>query len=232
MKKALKKNIFYLSIILVLIVVALKLFAPAVYAVIIREGKFLETTQCIVYFAAFVMAIVVAWRFWKERHFLLLAGYALLGLGLFFVSMEEISWGQGLFHFEQPEYFEEHNVQNEFTLHNLDTVQPYLIRAYMAIGFLGAFAWLLFPKRLQQQKIWRYLIPEKHLLMYFLPTFFIYLYLEFAPGIESGFFQLDHFFVARDQEPPELLLSMGFFFFVLGNWMQLKRDQSTGSSSL
>lgn len=42
-----------------------------------------------------------------------------LGLFLFFAAGEEISWGQRIFGITTPEYFKEHNAQQETNLHNL-----------------------------------------------------------------------------------------------------------------
>jgi hypothetical protein len=45
--------------------------------------------------------------------------YAALGLLLFFVAMEEISWGQTLFGFATPEGWARINHQHETSIHNL-----------------------------------------------------------------------------------------------------------------
>ena len=37
----------------------------------------------------------------------------------FFSAGEEISWGQRIFHLKTPEYFAEHNTQDELNIHNL-----------------------------------------------------------------------------------------------------------------
>ena len=42
-----------------------------------------------------------------------------LGLFLFFAAGEEISWGQRIFGISTPEYFQQHNAQQETNLHNL-----------------------------------------------------------------------------------------------------------------
>jgi len=38
---------------------------------------------------------------------------------IFLASMEEISWGQHIFHFPSSRYFLENNLQEETNLHNL-----------------------------------------------------------------------------------------------------------------
>lgn len=54
---------------------------------------------------------------WPARYFLL--GWAAL---LFFLGMEEISWGQRVFGVETPEFLASRNLQNETNLHNLSTL--------------------------------------------------------------------------------------------------------------
>jgi len=62
----------------------------------------------------------------------------LLLLFMFFVGMEEISWGQRIIGIETSDFFMEHNHQREFNLHNLSFVK------YTKMLFHnGVLAWLL-----------------------------------------------------------------------------------------
>jgi hypothetical protein len=45
--------------------------------------------------------------------------YLMLGLLFFFIFGEEISWGQRILNLRTPEFFEQHNIQDEINLHNL-----------------------------------------------------------------------------------------------------------------
>lgn len=63
----------------------------------------------------------------------------LLGLFLFFVGMEEISWGQRLFDISTPEYLLERNYQLELTAHNLISA-----RYYTYIYFVVSVCFLIF----------------------------------------------------------------------------------------
>ena len=47
--------------------------------------------------------------------------FAVLALGCFYVTMEEISWGQRILNLATPEFFQKHNIQKEMNLHNLLT---------------------------------------------------------------------------------------------------------------
>ena len=54
----------------------------------------------------------------KKSRWFLFVTFA-LGLFLFFAAGEEISWGQRILGIETPEYFQQHNAQQETNLHNL-----------------------------------------------------------------------------------------------------------------
>lgn len=67
------------------------------------------------------------------KYFLL--GWAAL---LFFLGMEEISWGQRVFGVETPEFLASRNLQEEINLHNLSSV--YVNRLFYASVFLVGVA--------------------------------------------------------------------------------------------
>ena len=71
---------------------------------------------------ALVATMVVCFRrFWllhRQAKPLLLGMTLLFGLAFLFGAGEEISWGQRLFNIESPEFFLEHNAQEEINLHN------------------------------------------------------------------------------------------------------------------
>jgi hypothetical protein len=48
--------------------------------------------------------------------------YGVLSVGLLFVAMEEIAWGQFVFYFSTPGWMEKVNEQGEFTFHNIGPV--------------------------------------------------------------------------------------------------------------
>lgn len=47
--------------------------------------------------------------------------FTILALSCFYVTMEEISWGQRVLNLSTPEFFEKHNIQKETNFHNLLT---------------------------------------------------------------------------------------------------------------
>jgi len=65
-----------------------------------------------------------------------------LGLFLFFAAGEEISWGQRIFGIKTPEYFQQHNAQQETNLHNLvvgGVRLNKLIFSVILVGLLSLF---------------------------------------------------------------------------------------------
>jgi hypothetical protein len=72
----------------------------------------------------------------RTRHLILTI---LIGVFLFFVAGEEISWGQRIFHFSSQGFMKTYNLQNEFGLHNLDQFD----RNFLYPDFLGNVAFFL-----------------------------------------------------------------------------------------
>jgi hypothetical protein len=82
---------------------------------------------------------VKLWR--KKSKWFLFVTFS-LGLFLFFAAGEEISWGQRIFGIETPEYFQQHNAQQETNLHNLivgGVKLNKLIFSVLLVGLLSIF---------------------------------------------------------------------------------------------
>lgn len=50
--------------------------------------------------------------------------YGLFAVATLFVALEEVSYGQHLFGWRSPEFFQEHNLQGEVNLHNMLSSKP------------------------------------------------------------------------------------------------------------
>ncbi len=87
---------------------------PVAYIRATYEDMYGEWTQTFLFASAFVFSLVLATSSHRQRPF-----FILLSLALFYVVMEEISWGQRLFGFETPDFFRRHNLQDETNIHNL-----------------------------------------------------------------------------------------------------------------
>jgi hypothetical protein len=111
-----------------------------------------EWIQFILYSMAGVMG-VVTWRALKknswEKESLIIA---LFSIGCFFISFEEISYGQKIFNWQTPSLFKEYNFQQETNLHNFKGLNIHLL--FMAVGFYGGFAWVY--KHISRGAIYRF----------------------------------------------------------------------------
>jgi hypothetical protein len=63
-----------------------------------------------------------------------------LGLLLFFVAGEEISWGQRIFNIQSSEYFTQNNLQGETNLHNLEINGVKLNKVVFSVILFSAVA--------------------------------------------------------------------------------------------
>ena len=99
----------------------------------------------------------------------------------FVVAMEEISWGQRIFSVQSPEFFQTYNGQQEITLHNFLSRYP-LHMIFILAGLYGSFAWKFFPEKFKTRfpKLSQFLIPDRLLQWYFLPTALLYIYYDYA----------------------------------------------------
>jgi hypothetical protein len=198
----------------------LKIYSSEHYLAVIREDGPVEWLQAVFFLGASVFAFICANRFARKGRSVHSALFILFSVGLFFVAMEEISWGQRILRFDIPDSIKKHNVQGEFTIHNLDVIQYHiLIPMYIAVGFYGSFAWLalrrLGPGR-RESLGW--FVPDWFLAPCFLPVFAVYSYLRIGVyaywhGIAA--FPIGGSVVWRDQEPAEFLMALGFLLFTL-----------------
>jgi hypothetical protein len=78
-----------------------------------REDGIVQDSGAVFFLVAGI-AFLLAFARWPSVFTLL------LGLLFLFAFLEEISYGQRLFGFATPQYFLEHNVQQEFNLHNME----------------------------------------------------------------------------------------------------------------
>jgi hypothetical protein len=143
--------------------------------------------------------------------------------------MEEVSWGQRVFNIDNPASLDEApalvNLQGELNFHNMSVFPLHI--SFIIVGFYVAFARILVPRRLKEgyPRLVDLLTPHYPLFFYFFIPLSLYAYYEYlyrrylVPlGLEwSEFFSTDSFVIGNDQEPIELLLSLGFLLFVIAN---------------
>ncbi len=96
------------------------------------ENGILETLQWLVSAAAFFVGLACL-RYAKGRPWLML--WLMLGaMGSLYITLEEISYGQHIFKWETPEYWQAINDQNETNLHNTSSWFDQKPRLILLIG--------------------------------------------------------------------------------------------------
>jgi len=214
-----KVVVFTLPLIIICCFILLKILSSERYWNLVEEDHLVENLQSCVFFLGFVVTLFVAYRFFSTRQNFLGLLYLVLAFALFFVVMEEISWGQRIFNISTPTVIKEHNAQGEITLHNLGN-RPYISLVYTVVGFIGAFAWLpTLILRTRLRAMYRptvdFLVPPWYLTFYFFPVFVIYLYLDVCVFYFHRFLLNEQYIGVPEQEPAELLLALGFLLVVI-----------------
>ena len=219
-REKMKRLIFTIPISIFLFIVAFKLISghdSKAYIMINTEGGLIEYGTSIAYILAFAFALPVANSWWRQNHKIWALFYYLFAFAFLFVGLEEISWGQRLFGLQSPDFFKTYNSQAEITIHNLEWFRHYLHNTYILIGFWGSFSWLIVQRIAPKPylKFVKYFIPSWFLSSFYLPAFIIFIILEYTSGFG--------FFILKDQESVELILSLGFLLLVVTNFFRYSK---------
>ena len=111
---------------------------------LMREDSIVEDITFASLLLASGLGAGLAWRTRRNGETRWVWGFlAILSLGLFFVAMEEVSWGQWIFFFKTPASFEHLNRQGETNLHNLPGLfgrSEYLRLSFGVGGLAGLWA--------------------------------------------------------------------------------------------
>jgi hypothetical protein len=223
-KKLFKLIIFLFPTAFVICAVLVKNYRLNWYKVLfLREDSIIEWLTFIFYFIAFIVSCSISITFYRSNSALFCFMYMFLSIGLFFIAMEEINWGQRIFNVSTPQLLLNSNYQKELNIHNIKWFP--LHKLYIIVGFYGAFSRLLVPHKIKirYRSIVNLFVPDYYLFLYFFVVGSIYLYIEYVSSIAVTLFGdwagcgPGHFIIEKDQEPAELLLSCGFLLFVIIN---------------
>jgi hypothetical protein len=208
--------IFLFSVVLFVAAHGLARISPEIYRGLNKGdhgGGALEQVQAILYFAAFLLAVISAVRAYPSFSFWPLV---LFGVGAFFVFGEEVAWGQFLVGLEVPEFFQTHNQQRDLTLHNLNWIEDRYLHywAFFAVGLFGSIAWIVAPR-----------LPEPFLILippWYLTLFFMVCMAYFGHKTMASF-PFPH--LIAKQEASETFLSFGVFFMAMTNLLRCPYGQ-------
>jgi len=193
----------------------------------VLEGGILEITTEINYLICFFLAWYIYISFRNIGKKLLKWLYFLLSLGMLFIFLEEISYGQRLFNIEPPDYFKEKNRQDEINFHNMIgfglTKSMWIFK--FLIGLYGTFSLYLATKLISKKivpkkcvEIVSWICPNYILIPCFSTIIVQSIFVNFIIGKENINKVFDKFFVHfHGHEITELILSFGFLFFLSMN---------------
>ena len=114
----------------------LHLHQPVLYAYLTAEDSWGAYATFVLFFLS---SVVLSWALLKYPEFRKPGHFGLAAL-VFFIAMEEISWGQRIFHIDVPYVFRRYNVQKELNLHNFATAATYYYHYIVIVILVGTVA--------------------------------------------------------------------------------------------
>jgi len=192
---------------------------------LIEEDSILEYLQFVLYCLSGVASLKIFLSLKNdknERLYSLL--FLLFSIMLFFISGEEISWGQRILGIKTPEKMMELNIQRETNIHNLfgyDVNQM----AYILIGLYGIFSRKIITKFFpEKSKINIIFTPPKYLFGYFLFVFLAYfdrsfLNLNYDTVVDNVFRK---YTISQWLEVAELYLAIAILIYLKSSFINLK----------
>lgn len=196
------------------------------YKWFVTEDGFAESLQVVFYLMAFVFSLVVSVRHWRTGDRLMGLLYLGLAGALFFLIGEELSWGQRIFGWQTADTYVAINKQDETNLHNVYGVGAAFKWIQLLVGAFGTIPPLLVWRwnRLApyRDRLWA-VVPHYTLIAYFAMMFVWRIYRNLLEPPEEFYFVVSEY-----NEVLELVLAMGFFFFLIFQFRRLGRREYRG----
>ena len=192
------------------IVMAIKF--PIAYMKATYEDFYGEWAQVFLFAIVFILSLKLAFAGSRFRIF-----FILLALAGFYTCMEEISWGQRIFDIQTPDFFSNHNLQNETNLHNFLT-GPYATSTKRFIEYLlsaGLICYgLVYPAALALRARFAEWIYEKGL---FAPPLYLWPYFVLSAVLEFEVFSFN------EAEIAEILIPFAISIALLNHMFENNR---------
>jgi hypothetical protein len=188
------------------------------------EDAILEWGQVVLYVTAGAFAFVTALRLWRSGSRVPALAWLALTLGCVFVTGEEVSWGQRIFHWATPESLRAINRQGETNLHNIRSVLNGVNAVLLVGGLYGAVGWSVL-KRLRAKgrsldRAWLFVPP------FFLSSTFA---VVFAYKLSRfTVFHSSRYTIVRLGEWAELCFGFGLAAFAVLVYNRLRREEEVG----
>ena len=198
------------------------LMGKDIYKWFTREDGFAESLQVVFYFVAFILCLLVTRWQWKSGDRLVAILYSGLCVGFFFLTGEELNWGQRIIRWETSPSFAAINKQGETNLHNIYGVGAAFKWVQMLVGAYGAIlplAVLRWGVQERFKNLVSSVIPPLALVPYFI---FLFVWRLFRNLFEEpeGFY----FVIAEYNEVMELTLAAGLLLFMVYQLRRLKKN--------
>lgn len=184
------------------------------YRFLLTDDGPVEWAQFVCFCVASIAAFGIAVQRFRENHRWQATIFGVIGMGLLFISGEEVAWGQRVFDLETPDRLEDINKQNEITLHNVGDALVWM-NAIMMIAAAVAVAAPFLNRRLRLERIFadadRLFVPPVFLAPAFLVVF-AYRAIRFTLVRDPGFT------VTKYGEWAEFCLAFGSAIFLWTNF--------------
>lgn len=194
---------------------------PLAYIVATYEDLVGEWAQVFLFATTMALSFKVALNKSRYRFF-----FAVLALACFYVVGEEISWGQRIFDVSTPEFFKQHNLQNETNLHNfltgpISTWTKKALEYGIAASLIGYG--LLYPYLVRLR--WRFALWLVDRGLPF-PPFYLWPFFVLSGGLELGLLGFNEAEVAEVLIPLALAIMTLNYLLALRQQKELPRDGS------
>lgn len=181
-------------------------YFPVSYNYFLTEDSWVEYGTFACYLTAGLLILLTIMKNPPARR----PGYILLCLGLFFVAMEEISWGQRLFGVRTPDIIAQRNYQSELSLHNA---------SFFPAEHLFFHAIL----------VWAVILPEiscrfERLGVFLKAVGIPLVSREIYPYFILGFLLKNFKIVIRNAELGEFIIGLAFLLFSVGTFSRIEKN--------
>ena len=203
---------------------------PAWFYSINSEDQFIEYLTSVIFLVGSLISfynlkIINSLKLKPGAKTLLFLAIFGLGLFLFMIAGEEISWGQRLFNIQITEEIAQINTQNELNLHNNIYIFPFVYTGYLLINLYGLTSWLInhyFSKKLKKLPLlWLKILTTRwYYALFFLPNL-IYVIARFSYG---------HVIIDQWEELSEIYLAMGILVVIIHHFLYFKAHSKKGGT--
>jgi hypothetical protein len=105
-----------------------------------QENSFFESSSALLLVFISIYGILTVYHHKSKLSTIVTIGILLFSILCFLAAMEEISWGQHIFHFASSEYFLKENLQKETNFHNL--MDPTIFSSFVNTFVYNIFVYL------------------------------------------------------------------------------------------